>query len=523
LIPPAILVLLIAALFLYSLAIPIGLISHFIPKVNAFSHQELSEHSLLPSVSSTFGTITGAGPTAITQPPQRPPSPLLSPNDNNNGVTSLESNIGRLTAIMNVSVNIPNQYIVVLKPSTLSSGEGIAAEVKNNGADIVQTFENTIKGFAIRVPNDNALAAIRNNPNVELVEPDQKMTMFEQTLPNGINRIDGDLSSARSGSSVVSGDGGVGSSGSSDGSGAAAAAGSGQSVPTTTTTTSTTRSDIAIIDTGIDLTHPDLNVFRDVTFVPGTTSGNDDNGHGTHVAGIAAAKDNNEGVVGVDPGARLWAVKVLDSTGAGSISDIIAGIDYVTQHANEIGVANLSFGCRCHSNALDIAIHNSVAAGITFVVAAGNSAADAESFSPASNPDVITVAAIADSDGRCGGLGPATKYGNDDSFATFSNFGSVVDIAAPGVNILSTYKGGLYATFSGTSMAAPHVTGAAALYKSTHIGASPFTVKQALMTTGSTPATVCDGNGHGYFSGAPNSLPNRDGLAYIPLLYVRQF
>jgi subtilisin family serine protease len=271
------------------------------------------------------------------------------------------------------------------------------------------------------------------------------------------------------------------------------------------------------------LTHPDLNVYRDVTFVPGTTSGNDDNGHGTHVAGIAAAKDNNEGVVGVDPGARLWAVKVLDSTGAGSISDIIAGIDYVTQHANEIGVANLSFGCRCHSNALDIAIHNSVAAGITFVVAAGNSAADAESFSPASNPDVITVAAIADSDGRCGGLGPATKYGNDDSFATFSNFGSVVDIAAPGVNILSTYKGGLYATFSGTSMAAPHVTGAAALYKSTHIGASPFTVKQALMTTGSTPATVCDGNGHGYFSGAPNSLPNRDGLAYIPLLYVRQF
>jgi subtilisin len=497
LIPPSLLVLLVAALFLSFSTFPLGLILPHIPKVNAFSPRELPEQSLLPSVSSTFGTITGSGPATNRQPEeekeQQQQQPLLSPN-NNNDIASLESNIGRLTALLNESVNIPNQYIVVLKPSTSSSGEGIAAEVRSNGADIVQTFENTIKGFAIRVPNENALAAIRNNPKVELVEPDQKMTMFQQTLPNGINRIDGELSSARSG-----GSGGVGV------------------VP------SSTRADIAIIDTGIDLTHPDLNVFRDVTFVPGTTSGNDDNGHGTHVAGIAAAKDNNEGVVGADPGARLWAVKVLDSTGAGSISDIIAGIDYVTQHANEISVANLSFGCRCHSNALDIAIHNSVAAGITFVVAAGNSAADAESFSPASNPDVITVAAIADSDGRCGGFGPATKYGNDDSFATFSNFGSVVDIAAPGVNILSTYKGGLYATFSGTSMAAPHVTGAAALYKSTHIGASPFTVKQALITTGSTPSTVCDGNGHGYFSGVPNSVSNRDGLAYVPLLYVRQF
>jgi len=448
------------------------------------------------------------------QPPAIDGNSLMQPNT--------ERRVAPTTAATD-SVIIPNQYIVVLKPTIDTKREAVATEVKShgshlfhnfgniikgltneirsNGADIIKSYDNILKGFAIRVPNDNALAAIRNNPNVELVEPDQKMTMFGQTLPNGVNRIDGDLSSAGSG---------VGSGGS---------GGSSRSV----TSSSSTRSDIAIIDTGIDLTHPDLNVYRDVTFVPGTTSGNDDNGHGTHVAGIAAAKDNNEGVVGVDPGARLWAVKVLDSTGAGSISDIIAGIDYVTQHANEIGVANLSFGCRCHSNALDIAIHNAVAAGITFVVAAGNSAADAESFSPASNPDVITVTAIADSDGRCGGLGPATKYGNDDSFATFSNFGSVVDIAAPGVNILSTYKGGLYATFSGTSMAAPHVTGAAALYKSTHIGASPFTVKQALMSTGSTPSTVCDGNGHGYFSGVPNSVPNRDGLAYMPLLYAKQF
>jgi subtilisin len=469
-----------------------------------------------------FTTITGSE-AAINGPQQQEQRQLQpSSTDDNSLMQPNAERTAAATAAATDNMIIPNQYIVVLKPTIDTKREAVATEVKShgshvfhnfgniikvltneirsNGADIIKSYENIIKGFAIRVPNENALAAIRNNPQVDFVEPDQKMTMFQQTLPNGINRIDGELSSARSGGGGGNGGGGgVGV------------------VP------SSTRADIAIIDTGIDLTHPDLNVFRDVTFVPGTTSGNDDNGHGTHVAGIAAAKDNNEGVVGADPGARLWAVKVLDSTGAGSISDIIAGIDYVTQHANEISVANLSFGCRCHSNALDIAIHNSVAAGITFVVAAGNSAADAESFSPASNPDVITVAAIADSDGRCGGFGPATKYGNDDSFATFSNFGSVVDIAAPGVNILSTYKGGLYATFSGTSMAAPHVTGAAALYKSTHIGASPFTVKQALITTGSTPSTVCDGNGHGYFSGVPNSVSNRDGLAYMPLLYVKQF
>src|SRR3989454_1093227 len=100
--------------------------------------------------------------------------------------------------------------------------------------------------------------------------------------------------------------------------------------------------DIAIIDTGIDLTHPDLNVYRNVSFVSGTTSGNDDNGHGTHVAGIAAALDNNIGVVGVAPGARLWAVKVLNSDAWGAVSDVISGVDYVTEHAGEIEVANMS-------------------------------------------------------------------------------------------------------------------------------------------------------------------------------------
>jgi subtilisin len=274
--------------------------------------------------------------------------------------------------------------------------------------------------------------------------------------------------------------------------------------------------DIAILDTGIQLSHPDLNVYRQKTFVSGTSSANDDNGHGTHVAGIAAAKDNSRGVVGVAPGARLWAVKVLGSSGSGSISTIIKGIDYVTQNAEEVDVANLSFGCECTSTALNTAISNSVEAGITYVVAAGNNAKNAATFSPANHPSVIAVSAIVDTDGKCGGLGASTRYGGDDTFASFSNYGSVIDLAAPGVSIYSTYTGSTYATASGTSTAAPHVAGAAALYDATHSGASPSTIASSLKSTGSKPSTVCDGRGHGYFYGDPDSYSE-------PLLYVNPY
>jgi len=290
-------------------------------------------------------------------------------------------------------------------------------------------------------------------------------------------------------------------------------------VPNTTTPAegvrgSSVNADIAILDTGIDMNHPDLNVYAQKTFVAGTSTANDDNGHGTHVAGIAAALDNSIGVVGVAPGARLWAVKVLDRSGAGALSDVIAGIDYITEHAKEIDVVNMSFGCKCDSTALNSAVNNAVSAGITFVTAAGNSGEDASTFSPASNPNVIAVGAIADSDGRCGGLGPATQYGNDDTFATFSNFGPKVTIAAPGVNILSTYYGSSYTTLSGTSMAAPYVAGAAALYKASHPSASPAEVKIALTSSASSASTTCDGDGHGYFTGS--SLVTNE-----PLLYVK--
>ena len=156
-------------------------------------------------------------------------------------------------------------------------------------------------------------------------------------------------------------------------------------------------------------------------------------------------------MVGVAPGARLWAVKVLGSSGSGSISTIIKGVDYVTNNAGLIDVVNMSLGCECTSTSLNTAISNSVKAGVMYVVAAGNSNKNAATFSPANHPSVITVSAIADSDGKCGRLGPPTSYGADDFLASFSNYGSLVDLAAPGVNIYSTYKDGTYATLSGTS------------------------------------------------------------------------
>ena len=375
---------------------------------------------------------------------------------------------------------IPNQYIVVLKNNVVDP-ETVANDMAlKHGLGKGQIYGHALKGFSAVIP-DAVLEKVRNDPRVSLVEQDQVVQAFVQTLPTGINRVDADLSSTKSG----------------DGSGSVSV-------------------DIAIIDTGIDLIHPDLYVYKQKTFVKGTKSANDDNGHGTHVAGIAAAKDNSAGVAGIAPGAKLWAVKVLSRTGSGSMSNVIAGIDYVTANAGEIEVANMSLGCECTSTALNTAISNSVKAGVTYVVAAGNSGKDAATFSPANHPDVIAVSAIVDTDGKCGGLGPSTSYGTDDTFATFSNFGSVVDMAAPGVNIYSTYKSGTYATLSGTSMASPHVTGAAALYKANNPTATPAQVQDALKTLGIPQTKSCDtalNNGNGGFTGDTDGFPE-------PLVYV---
>ena len=240
----------------------------------------------------------------------------------------------------------------------------------------------------------------------------------------------------------------------------------------------TVDADVAIIDTGLDATHPDLNVVQQgVRFYTNRkqqlltdNKWQDDHGHGTHVGGIIGARDNGFGVVGVAPGVRLWPVKVLDSGGGGTVSTVVGGIDWVVQRADTIEVANMSLGGG-KSQAINDAVKAGTSAGIVFVVSAGNSSWDAANYSPASEPTALTVSALADTDGLPGGLGGLTQdYDLDETLAWFSNYGQVVDVCAPGVEIYSTYlvsRGG-YTTMSGTSMAAPHVAGAAALYIAHH-------------------------------------------------------
>jgi subtilisin len=248
---------------------------------------------------------------------------------------------------------------------------------------------------------------------------------------------------------------------------------------------------VAIIDTGILTTHPDLNVVGGRNCLRGN-SYSDGNGHGTHVAGTVAA---NGKIVGVAPGAPLYAVRVLDNSGSGSWSSIICGVDWVTANKDKIKVANMSLGgsgtagSSCSSSSLRQAICNSVNAGVTYVVAAGNSSADAQNFVPAAYPEVITVAAIADFNGLAGGGAASTcRTDTDDTHANFSNYGTTaagqaghVDITAPGVCIKSTWHSGSgYNTISGTSMASPHVAGAVALYLSVNT-AKPSQVRLALV------------------------------------------
>lgn len=202
-----------------------------------------------------------------------------------------------------------------------------------------------------------------------------------------------------------------------------------------------------VIDTGIDTSHPDLNVGSGANFVfRGKDTLEDGNGHGTHVAGTIGALNNSIDVVGVAAGATVHPVRVLDNSGSGTIDGVIAGVDYVAANASPGDVANLSLGASGHFQSLHDAIVNAAGMGIKFAIAAGNSADYAVDYEPAhiDAPNVFTVSAVDASD----------------VFAYFSNWGNPpIDYAAPGVAVLSTKKGGGVTTYSGTSMATPHVTG----------------------------------------------------------------
>lgn len=385
--------------------------------------------------------------------------------------TSSTQSFAKLT----MSAVVPNSYIVVLSSKLpeierttaidrLSNLEKKISELTGQYTiEVIQKWESCFTGFAA-IMDSRVADALSHDPRIESIEADQYAYAYTQTLPTGINRIDGDVSSTISGN----GSGTVGN------------------------------VEIYIIDTGIQTNHPDLNVVGGINYAGGSSSNyNDGNGHGTHVAGTAAAKDNTSYVVGVAPAANLFAVRVLNNQGSGQFSWIISGVNWVTSRksGNTKGmVANMSLGAYAGTtgyNSLDNAIANSISAGITYAIAAGNSSGDASLYTPAHVTSALTV----------GAYSPTSN-----AWASFSNYGSIVDILAPGVNILSTYKNSSTATLSGTSMASPHVTGTVALYLSGNPSASPTTVRTALINAANSHIPVNPG------SGSPNSNASVTGV-----------
>jgi prepilin-type processing-associated H-X9-DG protein len=313
--------------------------------------------------------------------------------------------------------SIRDHYLVQMK-------SGSAASLQALGATIKQEYK-AINSALIYVPK-GSINRVKSYPGIKYIGNDRFMQICAQTVPTGIRRIKANQSRAWPGPVNV---------------------------------------DVAIIDTGIDLNHRDVNVVANIGF--GYPSGMDDQGHGTHCSGIVGAIDNTIDVVGVAPGVRLHAVKVLSSSGSGATSDVVSGVMYVGGQAGTIKVANMSLGANVGANdpVMDAAVKFASDQGCIIVAAAGNSSEDASNFSPANSPDAVCVAAMCDTDGKPGGRGPAGSFGDrDDTFvASFSNFGAKVDVIAPGEDILSLKLGGGTIVESGTSMAAPHVTGLIAL------------------------------------------------------------
>jgi subtilisin len=410
-------------------------------------------------------------------------------------VASLVLALGVIGGPGHVSAAPPEGYIVVLRDGTANVPAVAAEHARKFGALVRYVYGHALKGYAAVIAPER-LAHIQNDPRVLFVSEDRAVSTFAQSLPTGVNRIQADLSSRFA--STVSG------------------------------------IEVAVIDTGSG-PHPDLNVVGGVNCSTGK-SYSDGNGHGTHVAGTIGAVNNASGVVGVAPGIPIHSVRVLNNAGSGSWSSVICGIDWVTDSVKKganIKVANMSLGgggsddgnCgNSNNDALHKAICASVAAGITYVVAAGNSNTNFSSSVPAAYNEVLTVTAMADFNGQPGGLAGATCRSDvDDTSANFTTVGSADvnhTIAAPGVCILSTWKGGGYNTISGTSMATPHVTGTAALC----IAAGLCNGGPSAVITRLRSDAAAQSSGYG-FAGDPNSPITTGGqnpqtLYYGDLVYA---
>jgi len=347
---------------------------------------------------------------------------------------------------------IDGSYIVVFKRSAGSvSGETTTRE-RRLGFKSRHRYRRAVEGFSARL-SPGQVRRLRSDPEVAYVSQNRRVSatvpvalLGNDSAPSGVRRIlAGSATTARQASGT----------------------------------------NVAVIDTGIDLTHPDLNAVDGTNCISPGSPADDDDGHGTHVAGSIGATNDGAGIVGVAPGTKTYAVKVLDANGRGTAASVVCGIDWVTANHAALGidVVNMSLGgigepvtsCASTTDPEHDAICSSTAAGVNYVVAAGNSGWDfdfaSEPDTPAAYPQVLTVSAISDSDGSPGGAGPAPSCEpseSDDTPASFSNFaltaaGRAHTIAAPGTCITSTWNDGGYNTISGTSMASPHMAGVVAL------------------------------------------------------------
>jgi subtilisin len=400
----------------------------------------------------------------------------------------------------------PRRYIVVLDEETASQGvlrgegfrisrvsrqkvgERVSRIRSRTGVRTDRVFRNALPGFSARLTR----AQVRDllaEPGVAQVVPDTPVTVADewnadspaavttmtlsgrQVIPTGIRRVRAHLSPI------------------------ARIDGVDERVP----------GNVAVLDTGI-AAHSDLVVAggRNCTDTGGASAWRDRHGHGTHVAGTIGAIDNGRGVVGVAPGVKLWAVKVMGNDGKGWASWVICGLDWVAGRTTASGgrffdVVNMSISgpidtrgtCANTRSPYQAATCRLVAMGIPVVGAAGNKSRDARHYRPGGYENVITVSALADFDGLPGGKGsqadicPGYAPDRDDTFANFSNFGPDIDLIAPGKCILSTFLNDRYALMSGTSMATPHVAGAVVLFRVEHPDAGPLQIQQALVARGS--------------------------------------